>query len=63
MTYQQGLNALIKVDEDKVSSWKDSLVSGRFTTNRLFKVPKRLFYRPSKMELIDRSLPSTKFGL
>jgi len=45
MTYQQALSrALIKVDEDKVaSSWKDSLISGRFKSSisALLKVPKK----------------------
>lgn len=45
MSYEQALSrALIKVDEDKVtSSWKDSLVSGRFKTNISdhLKVPKK----------------------
>ena len=59
MTYQQGLSrALIKVDEDKVaSSWKDSLVSGRFTNNLsdYIKVPKKdCFIDRRKMQLIDR---------
>jgi uncharacterized protein YbjT (DUF2867 family) len=45
MSYEQALSrALIKVDEDKVaSSWKDSLVSGRFKSNisKFLKVPKK----------------------
>ena len=45
MSYQQALSrALIKVDEDKVaSSWKDSLVSGRFSSSlsSFLKVPKK----------------------
>jgi uncharacterized protein YbjT (DUF2867 family) len=45
MSYEQALSrALIKVDEDKVaSSWKDSLVSGRFSSNisAFLKVPKK----------------------
>ena len=45
MSYEQALSrALIKVDEDKVaSSWKDSLVSGRFRSNisAFLKVPKK----------------------
>ncbi len=45
MTYEQALSrALIKVDEDKVaSSWKDSLVSGRFKSSisAFLKVPKK----------------------
>lgn len=48
MSYNQALSrALIKVNEDKVaSSWKDSLVSGRFNTNisDFLKVPKRGCY-------------------
>lgn len=59
MTYKQALSrALIKVDEDKVaSSWKDSLVSGRFTANvsEYLKVPKKdCFIDRRKMEIIDR---------
>ena len=59
MTYKQALSrALIKVDEDKVaSSWKDSLVSGRFTSNmsEYLKVPKKdCFIDRRKMEIIDR---------
>ncbi len=45
MSYEEALSrALIKVKEDKViSSWKDSLVSGRFSTNisGYLKVPKK----------------------
>lgn len=45
MSYEQALSrALIKVDEDKVaSSWKDSLISGRFKSNisKFLKVPKK----------------------
>jgi uncharacterized protein YbjT (DUF2867 family) len=45
MSYEQALSrALIKVDEDKVaSSWKDSLISGRFSSNisAFLKVPKK----------------------
>lgn len=48
MSYEQALSrALIKVDEDKVaSSWKDSLVSGRFNSNisQFLKVPKKNCY-------------------
>ena len=59
MTYKQALSrALIKVDEDKVaSSWKDSLVSGRFTSNmsEYLKVPKKdCFIDRRKMEILDR---------
>ncbi|MBA4321072.1 MAG: DUF2867 domain-containing protein [Flavobacterium sp.] len=45
MSYEKALSrALIKVDEDKVaSSWKDSLVSGRFSNSlsSFLKVPKK----------------------
>jgi uncharacterized protein YbjT (DUF2867 family) len=48
MSYDEALSrALIKVKEDKViSSWKDSLVSGRFNTNisEFLKVPKKGCY-------------------
>ena len=59
MTYKQALSrALIKVDEDKVaSSWKDSLVSGRFNSNmsEYLKIPKKdCFIDRRKMEIIDR---------
>ncbi|MFV8370153.1 SDR family oxidoreductase [Flavobacterium sp. LB2R40] len=59
MTYKQALSrALIKVDEDKVaSSWKDSLISGRFNSNmsEYLKVPKKDCYIDRrKMEIIDR---------
>jgi hypothetical protein len=46
MSYQQALSrALIKVNEDKVaSSWKDSLISGRFTgsISEYLTVPKKI---------------------
>lgn len=59
MTYKQALSrALIKVDEDDVaSSWKDSLISGRFNNNmsEYLKVPKKdCFIDRRKMEIIDR---------
>lgn len=59
MTYEQALSrALIKVDEDKVaSSWKDSLVSGRFNSNisEFLKVPKKdCFIDRRKKEIINR---------
>nr|WP_288832709.1 SDR family oxidoreductase [uncultured Flavobacterium sp.] len=59
MTYEQALSrALIKVEEDQVaSSWKDSLVSGRFTNNlsEYLKVPKKdCFIDRRKMEIINR---------
>ena len=48
MSYEQALSrALIKVNEDTVvSSWKDSLVSGRFNSNisKFLKVPKKDCY-------------------
>lgn len=65
MTYEKALSrALIKVDEDKVaSSWKDSLVSGRFNTNmsEYLKIPKKdCFIDRRKMELIDREYTINK---
>lgn len=59
MPYEQALSrALIKVDEDQVaSSWKDSLVSGRFKNNisEYLKVPKKDCYIDRrKKEIIDR---------
>jgi hypothetical protein len=53
MSYQQALSrALIKVNEDKVaSSWKDSLISGRFTgsISEYLTVPKKkLLHRQEK---------------
>ncbi|WP_338407901.1 SDR family oxidoreductase [uncultured Flavobacterium sp.] len=59
MTYEQALSrALIKVDENKVaSSWKDSLVSGRFSSNisEFLKVPKKGCYIDRrKKEIINR---------
>ena len=59
MTYEQALSrALIKVDEDKVaSSWKDSLVSGRFKSNisKFLKVPKKdCFIDRRKKSIINR---------
>ena len=59
MTYEQALSrALIKVDEDKVaSSWKDSLVSGRFSSNisKFLKVPKKdCFIDRRKKEIENR---------
>jgi hypothetical protein len=44
MSYQQALSrALIKVNEEVASSWKDSLISGRFTgsISEYLTVPKR----------------------
>lgn len=60
MTYKEALSrALIKVEENKVaSSWKDSLVSGRFSTNisEHLKVPKKGCYIDRrKMPIENRS--------
>jgi uncharacterized protein YbjT (DUF2867 family) len=65
MTYEKALSrALIKVNEDKVaSSWKDSLVSGRFNTNmsEYLKVPKKdCFIDRRKMSIIDREYTLNK---
>lgn len=59
MTYEQALSrALIKVEEDQVvSSWKDSLISGRFSNNisEYLKVPKKdCFIDRRKMEIMNR---------
>jgi len=59
MSYKQALSrALIKVEEDKVaSSWKDSLVSGRFSSNisAFRKVPKKdCFIDRRKKEIQNR---------
>jgi uncharacterized protein YbjT (DUF2867 family) len=59
MPYEQALSrALVKIDEDKVaSSWKDSLVSGRFKSNisQHLKVPKKNCYIDRrKKEIINR---------
>ena len=57
MSYEQALSrALIKVDEDKVaSSWKDSLVSGRFSSNisAFRKVPKKNCFIDRRKKLIE----------
>lgn len=57
MTYKQALSrALLKVEEDKVaSSWKDSLVSGRFTRNisEHLKVPKKDCYIDRRKKEIE----------
>ncbi len=65
MTYEQALSrALIKVNEDKVaSSWKDSLVSGRFTTNmsEFLQIPEKdCFIDQRKMQIIDREYTINK---
>lgn len=59
MPYEVALTkALIKVDKDDVvSSWKDSLISGRFSSNisKFIKVPKKdCFIDRRKKEIIDR---------
>jgi uncharacterized protein YbjT (DUF2867 family) len=59
MSYENALSrALLKVDEDKVaSSWKDSLVSGRFNSNisKFLKVPKKDCYIDRrKKEIVNR---------
>lgn len=59
MSYEVALSrALIKIDTDAVaSSWKDSLVSGRFKTNisTYLKVPKKdCFIDRRKKEIINR---------
>ena len=61
MTYEMALSkALLKVEEDQVaSSWKDSLVSGRFDNNisEFIKVPKKgCFIDRRKKEIINREL-------
>lgn len=59
MSYKEALSrALIKMEENKVaSSWKDSLISGRFSNNisEHIKVPKKDCYVDRrKMEIQDR---------
>lgn len=59
MPYEVALTkALIKVDKDDVvSSWKDSLISGRFSSNisKFIKVPKKdCFIDRRKKEIINR---------
>jgi uncharacterized protein YbjT (DUF2867 family) len=59
MSYEKALSkALLKVEEDQVaSSWKDSLVSGRFKNNlsEFLKVPKKDCYIDRrKKEIINR---------
>ena len=57
MSYEQALSrALIKVSEDKVaSSWKDSLISGRFKSNisKFLKVPKKDCYIDRRKKEIE----------
>ena len=59
LSYEQALSrALIKVNEDQVaSSWKDSLISGRFNTNisQYLKIPKKGCYIDRrKKEIINK---------
>lgn len=59
MPYEVALTkALIKIDKDDVvSSWKDSLISGRFSSNisKFLKVPKKdCFIDRRKKEIINR---------
>ena len=61
MSYEMALSkALVKVEEDQVaSSWKDSLISGRFKNNisEFLKVPKKdCFIDRRKKEIINRDL-------
>ncbi|UQD56315.1 SDR family oxidoreductase [Flavobacterium sp. K5-23] len=65
MTYEMALSrALLKVEADNVaSSWKDSLVSGRFKTNisTYLKIPKKdCFIDRRKKEIIDREYTINK---
>jgi uncharacterized protein YbjT (DUF2867 family) len=65
MTYKKALSlALIKVGEDKVaSSWKDSLASGRFSSNisEYLSIPKKdCFIDRRKKALIDREYTINK---
>ncbi|MBX9806921.1 MAG: SDR family oxidoreductase [Flavobacteriaceae bacterium] len=65
MSYELALSkALKKVDKDNVvSSWKDSLVSGRFSSNisEFLKVPKKnCFIDRRKKEIINRSFTIEK---
>lgn len=65
MTYEQALSrALVKVDEDNVaSSWKDSLVSGRFNSSisNHLKVPKKgCFIDRRKKEINNRDFTIEK---
>jgi len=65
ITYKQALDrALIKINEDNIiSSWKDSLISGRFKGNltQYLKVPKRdCFIDRRKREILDREFTIEK---
>jgi len=65
ITYKQALDrALIKINEDDiVSSWKDSLISGRFKGNLMhyLKVPKKdCFIDRRKREIVDREFTIEK---
>jgi len=65
MTYEVALSkALVKIDKDDVtSSWKDSLISGRFSSNisRFLKVPKKdCFIDRRKKDIINRAFTIDK---
>ncbi|MDW8850909.1 SDR family oxidoreductase [Flavobacterium sp. MMLR14_040] len=65
ISYKQALDrALIKINEDNiVSSWKDSLISGRFKGNlaHYLKVPKKdCFIDRRKREILDREFTIEK---
>ncbi|WP_417939854.1 SDR family oxidoreductase [Flavobacterium sp. RS13.1] len=65
ISYKEALSrALLKVDEDKVvSSWKDSLISGRFSQSLSshIKVPKKDCYIDRrKKEIVDRDYTINK---
>lgn len=65
MTYELALSkALVKIDKDDVtSSWKDSLISGRFSSNisRFLKVPKKdCFIDRRKKDIINRAFTIDK---
>ena len=65
ISYKQALDrALIKINEDDiVSSWKDSLISGRFKGNlaHYLKVPKKdCFIDRRKREILDREFTIEK---
>jgi uncharacterized protein YbjT (DUF2867 family) len=65
MSYEKALSkALVKIDEDNiVSSWKDSLISGRFSANisEYLKVPKKdCFIDRRKKQIEDREFTINK---
>lgn len=64
-SYNQALSKALKKEEedDVISSWKDSLISGRFTSNisKFIKVPKKNCYIDRrKKEIIDRDYTLNK---